>query len=103
MTRRFIGVRWWLGAAFAVVAATSTAIVVSQYSSRSEHALRVNATDAAQARTGVAAGLLDEHPVTPARAAAVARRPGRRRAGYDASGRLLAGRIAPGTGTGVFL
>jgi signal transduction histidine kinase len=43
MTRRFIGVRWWLGAAFAVVAAVSTAIVVSQYSSRSETAFRVHA------------------------------------------------------------
>ena len=29
MTRRFIGVRWWLGAAFALVAAVSTAIVVA--------------------------------------------------------------------------
>src|SRR3954447_4515313 len=43
MTRRFIGVRWWLGAGFAVVAATSTAIVVAQFSSRSENALRKNA------------------------------------------------------------
>jgi signal transduction histidine kinase len=43
MTRRFMGVRWWLGAAFAVVAATSTAIVVAQFSSRSENALRKNA------------------------------------------------------------
>jgi signal transduction histidine kinase/HAMP domain-containing protein len=34
--RPFIGVRWWLGAAFAVVAATSTAIVVSQFSERSQ-------------------------------------------------------------------
>ena len=40
VTRRFIGVRWWLGAAFAVVAATSTAIVVSQFSDRSENAFR---------------------------------------------------------------
>jgi signal transduction histidine kinase len=43
MTRRFIGVRWWLGAAFALVAAVSTAIVVSQFSSRSEQAFRVHA------------------------------------------------------------
>ena len=40
MPKRFIGVRWWLGAAFAVVAATSTAIVVSQFSDRSENAFR---------------------------------------------------------------
>ena len=43
MTWRFIGVRWWLGAAFALVAAVSTAIVVSQFSSRSENAFRVHA------------------------------------------------------------
>jgi len=42
MTRRFIGVRWWLGAAFALVAAVSTAIVVAQFSSRSEHAFRTH-------------------------------------------------------------
>ncbi len=45
MTRRFIGVRWWLGAAFAVVAATSTAIVVSQFSTRSENAFRTHAAE----------------------------------------------------------
>jgi signal transduction histidine kinase/HAMP domain-containing protein len=43
MTRRFIGVRWWLGAAFAVVAATSTAIVVAQFSDRSENVFRSHA------------------------------------------------------------
>ena len=40
MPKPFIGVRWWLGVAFAVVAATSTAIVVSQFSDRSEKAFR---------------------------------------------------------------
>ena len=43
MTRRFIGVRWWLGAAFAVVAATSTAIVVAQFSTRSVNVFRSHA------------------------------------------------------------
>jgi signal transduction histidine kinase/HAMP domain-containing protein len=43
----FIGVRWWLGVAFAVVAATSTAIVVSQFSDRSENAFRGHAEDVA--------------------------------------------------------
>jgi signal transduction histidine kinase/HAMP domain-containing protein len=38
----FIGVRWWLGVAFAVVAATSTAIVVAQFSDNSENAFRRN-------------------------------------------------------------
>ena len=40
MIRPSIGVRWWLGIAFAVVAATSTAIVVAQFSDRSENAFR---------------------------------------------------------------
>src|SRR3977135_2321754 len=40
MTRRFIGVRWWLSVAFAVVAAAATAIVVSQFSTQSQNALR---------------------------------------------------------------
>ena len=40
MPKPFIGVRWWLGVAFAVVAATSTAIVVAQFSDRSESAFR---------------------------------------------------------------
>ena len=49
MIRPFVGVRWWLGAAFAVVAATSTAIVVSQFSDSSENAFRQNAEDVALA------------------------------------------------------
>ena len=64
MTRRFIGVRWWLGAAFAVVAATSTAIVVSQFSTRSENAFRGNA----QALVLADARLAAKDP-TPARLA----------------------------------
>ena len=55
MTRRFIGVRWWLGAAFAVVAAVSTAIVVSQFSTRSENAFRSRAQQLAQDSALVAA------------------------------------------------
>jgi signal transduction histidine kinase/HAMP domain-containing protein len=56
MTRRFIGVRWWLGAAFAVVAATSTAIVVSQFSSRSEDAFRGHASAVVDGSAVLAAG-----------------------------------------------
>jgi signal transduction histidine kinase len=47
MTGRFIGIRWWLGAAFALVAAVSTAIVVAQFSSRSQNALRAHAAQEA--------------------------------------------------------
>jgi signal transduction histidine kinase len=99
MTRRFLGVRWWLGAAFAVVAAVSTAIVVAQYSSRSENAIRVNARDAAVKSTAVAASLLSEgEPV-----AIVARRTGLELAIRDASGRLVAGRIGTREGPGIFV
>jgi signal transduction histidine kinase len=55
MTRRFIGVRWWLGAAFAVVAAVSTAIVVAQFSSRSESAFRQHAEQLAAGSAYLAA------------------------------------------------
>jgi signal transduction histidine kinase/HAMP domain-containing protein len=47
--RPSIGVRWWLGVAFAVVAATSTAIVVSQFSDHSENAFRHHGENAALA------------------------------------------------------
>jgi signal transduction histidine kinase/HAMP domain-containing protein len=56
MSRLFIGVRWWLGAAFAVVAATSTAIVVSQFSSRSESEFRGRAEQLARGNAVLAAG-----------------------------------------------
>jgi signal transduction histidine kinase len=103
MTRRFFGVRWWLGAAFAVVAATSTAIVVSQYSSRSEHALRINAQDAATHSAAVASSLLAGKPVTNSRVASVERRTGLQLAVFDAHGRLLAGTQRDGTGEGIFV
>src|SRR3954469_22895894 len=103
MTRRFLGVRWWLGAAFAVVAAVSTAIVVAQYSSRSESALRVNAQDAAAASTGVASSLLAARPVTKNTVAAVGRRTGLRLAVYNPQDRLIAGRPPTSSGAGVFV
>ncbi len=55
MTRRFIGVRWWLGVAFAVVAAVSTALVVSQFSTRSQNAFRERAEVLAAQSTALAA------------------------------------------------
>jgi signal transduction histidine kinase len=51
----FIGVRWWLGVAFAVVAATSTAIVVAQFSDRSENAFRRHGEQVALAQVRKAA------------------------------------------------
>ncbi len=57
MSKPLVGVRWWLGVAFAVVAATSTAIVVAQFSDRSENAFRGNAEQRAlQAAQKAAAG-----------------------------------------------
>jgi signal transduction histidine kinase/HAMP domain-containing protein len=103
MTRRFFGVRWWLGAAFAVVAATSTAIVVSQYSSRSEHALRINAQDAAAHSTSVASSLLAGKPVNNRAIASVERRTGLKLGVYDAHGVLLAGTASGGAREGVFI
>ena len=55
MTRRFIGVRWWLGVAFALVAAVSTALVVSQFSSQSQSAFRDRAQELALGSASVAA------------------------------------------------
>jgi len=62
----FIGVRWWLGVAFAVVAATSTAIVVAQFSDRSESKFRHHAENLAledvhiAAQKGVTSATLDQ-------------------------------------------
>ncbi len=55
MPKPFIGVRWWLGVAFAVVAATSTAIVVAQFSDRSENAFRAHGESLALADARAAA------------------------------------------------
>jgi two-component system phosphate regulon sensor histidine kinase PhoR len=68
--RPSIGVRWWLGVAFAVVAATSTAIVVSQFSDNSENAFRRNAERVALADAHKAAA----KGVTPATISKVAKR-----------------------------
>jgi signal transduction histidine kinase/HAMP domain-containing protein len=67
--RPSIGVRWWLGVAFAVVAATSTAIVVSQFSDHSEHAFRHHGENAALADAKKAA----TKRVTPANLTRVAK------------------------------
>jgi signal transduction histidine kinase/HAMP domain-containing protein len=58
----FIGVRWWLGVAFLVVAATSTAIVVAQFSDRSENKFRTYGENIALRQAQAAA----QQNVTPA-------------------------------------
>jgi two-component system phosphate regulon sensor histidine kinase PhoR len=85
VTRRFIGVRWWLGAAFAVVAATSTAIVVSQFSDRSENAFRNRAGQLALTEAAAAAGT-----VSPANIHRIAKQQNVELRLYDTSGRLVA-------------
>src|SRR5947207_15242029 len=95
MTRRFIGVRWWLGAAFALVAATSTAIVVSQFSSRSESAFRGHAEQLAAGSASLAAaeaGSADRAGLLQRRLPEVAQHFDLDLYVYDANGRLLAKR-----------
>jgi signal transduction histidine kinase/HAMP domain-containing protein len=99
MTRRFLGVRWWLGAAFAVVAAVSTAIVVSQYSSRSESALKKSAREEAVVAADQAVAQLSRGQSV----AAVARRTGLRLALFDAGGARVAGRASRVESPGVFV
>jgi signal transduction histidine kinase len=88
MTRRFIGVRWWLGAAFALVAAVSTAIVVAQFSSRSENAFRVHAEDVAVVSAVNAASQLARAPISERMVRIVAERQALELHVYAASGRL---------------
>jgi signal transduction histidine kinase/HAMP domain-containing protein len=59
MSRRFMGIRWWLSVAFALVAAVSTALVVSQFSTQSQNAFR----DRAEA-LAVASAVAAAHNIT---------------------------------------
>ncbi len=93
MSPPFIGVRWWLGAAFAVVAATSTAIVVSQFSSRSEHEFRGRAEQlAAENATAAAEQIASviEHRALRASLVEIARRQNLDLFLYARGGRLVA-------------
>jgi len=92
MTRRFIGVRWWLGAAFALVAAVSTAIVVAQFSSRSENAFRSHAEQLAAGSAYLAAAGVedaDRHGVLATRLQSVAQHFALDLFVYGRDGRLL--------------
>src|SRR5436305_14565440 len=98
-TRRFIGVRWWLGVAFALVAAVSTATVVAQFSSRSENAFRLHAEDLAVVSASNAAKQLDHHALTQGAVRTAAARQDLELRLFDRRGRLLfAG--APSSGSG---
>ena len=88
-TRRFIGVRWWLGVAFALVAAVSTATVVAQFSSRSENAFRVHAEDLAVVSASNAAKQLDHHALTQGAVRTAAARQDLELRLFDRRGRLL--------------
>ena len=92
MTRRFIGVRWWLGAAFALVAATSTAIVVSQFASRSEDAFRGHASQVVEGSAVLAAGDITASPRarTPAGVRKIARHSDLELLLYNRAGKVLA-------------
>jgi two-component system phosphate regulon sensor histidine kinase PhoR len=93
MSRPFIGVRWWLGAAFAVVAATSTAIVVSQFSSRSEQKFRSRAEQLAAGNAVLAARQLRtaiEQRTLDTSLPDVARRTNLDLFLYDGAGKLVA-------------
>jgi two-component system phosphate regulon sensor histidine kinase PhoR len=98
MTRRFIGVRWWLGAAFAVVAAVSTAIVVSQFSTRSENAFRGHAEELALGSAGLAAkSITAQQPRTAAALLPIANAQELELRLFDLRGRLVAA-AAPHSG-----
>jgi len=93
MTRRFRGVRWWLSAAFALVAAVSTAIVVSQFSTQSQNAFRSRAQVLALGSAGLAARDIEVARRTepPARfLPGIARRQDLELHVYDAQGRRVA-------------
>ena len=93
MTRRFIGIRWWLGVAFAVVAAVSTALVVSQFSTRSQNAFRDKAAELAHGSTTVAARRVtaaERNGTLPARIGRIAQQQNMELRVYDTDGKLLA-------------
>jgi signal transduction histidine kinase/HAMP domain-containing protein len=83
--RPSIGVRWWLGAAFAVVAATSTAIVVSQFSERSQGELLQHAKSLAVGNTVFAANAIGAGTKLPS----IAHRRDLNLYVYSGAGRLL--------------
>jgi signal transduction histidine kinase len=92
MTRRFMGVRWWLGVAFALVAAVSTSIVVSQFSTQSENAFRSHAAQLASASAAIAA-----KDATPAGLPEIASQQDLELRLYGANGRLIRAAAPNGT------
>jgi len=90
MTRRFIGVRWWLGVAFALVAAVSTALVVSQFAGQSQSAFRDRAQELALASAAGAANTVSGAGNRHATLRSIARRQDIALRLYDSHGATIA-------------
>jgi signal transduction histidine kinase len=98
MSSRFIGIRWWLGVAFAVVAAVSTALVVSQFSTRSQNAFRDKAEELAAGSTLFAAESVSAAARTStlqARLGRIAQQQNIELHVYDSRGKLVASASPP--------
>ena len=90
--RRFISIRWWLPAAFALIAAVTALAVAQVFQSQSQHALRAKAEDlAAGSAVGAASRVAGASDLAEARARADEQARRRRVALFlfDAEGRLL--------------
>jgi signal transduction histidine kinase/HAMP domain-containing protein len=93
VSRPFVGVRWWLGAAFALVAAVSTAVVVSQFSDRSQGELLNRAKASALDHAASAANRITAaagEGTLAAKLPLIAQNSTLDLALYDAQGRLVA-------------
>jgi two-component system sensor histidine kinase VicK len=95
-----IGMRWWLAAAFASVAALTAVVVVSVLNSRSEHAFRAYAESFAIGDSVTAAERLKRDGSLPVLRADVARLQSSRKLAlfvFDAHGRRLTPAVSNGT------
>lgn len=95
-----LGMRWWLAAAFASVAALTAVVVVSVLNSRSEHAFRSYAESFAVGDSVTAAERLKRDSSLPLLRADVARLESRRNLAlfvFDARGRRLTAAVSNGS------
>src|SRR5918992_3657558 len=87
-----IGIRWWLGTAFALIAAITAAAVALVFSQRSAAEFRERAEDVAAGRALSAAidlAAMDRRRALPQQAARIAERHGIALFVFDERGRLL--------------